>query len=49
MLSISPTTVIEALKKHRPLDPINRRAIAFCQEPLPAVRVVQVEVEMDEM
>jgi insertion element IS1 protein InsB len=49
VLHMSPTTVIEELKKHRHLEPVNRRALDHHPGLPPAIMIVPVEAEMDEM
>ena len=49
MLQISPTTVMEELKKHRQLEAVNRPLLESIETPPITARVVRVEAEMDEM
>lgn len=47
VLRISPTTVIEALKKHRHLEPVNQRTLASRQGAPSAAMVVRVEADVE--
>lgn len=50
VLKISPTTVIEELKKHRQLEHVHRSLLESMTTPPAAAMVVRVEeAEMDEM